>query len=175
MSKAQRALDGALRPLVAQSRSLVERRLRSARHAATNGAITDAVDDLEELARGLGQLLGDARSSFYLRSYSLQRAELDPDIVDADLVPGPVDTAIARTVPIGRRDQALHIASLVDDAEGELRLGSSVQRIDPATKAAYLQNWELRHAATIASAMHGHLSDAQMSLHNAVGQLLVKV
>jgi hypothetical protein len=76
----------------------------------------------------------------------------------------------ATTAPIGGRDQARTVRRLVDGARNELRLGAAAF----GTRSAALDTWERRTGATVHATIRTLLSDAQISLREAVSQIVIK-
>ena len=138
--------------------------------------MTDAADQLDELERSLAEdILAPARSEFYRRSFLDQRRELAPDIVDLTFHPTPEGALAASRAPIGGQDQYAELKDLVGQAASQLRMISGIgAQGDPSARVAYHEAWERRHRDTIVSTAESALSDAQISLFNVIGLLMIR-
>jgi len=161
------ARDRTLQRLKEQAARVVLRRFQDARSYAdrANPAVATALDRLDELGDVLAQTLSDARAGFYRQAFDLHRLDWDPD-VHQDVYPDPDGETAARTAQIAGIDQARDLNKLVESAKQELR--TTVAATLP------LAAWEHRHRDAISSRIKRHLNDAQVALHEAVGQVLIK-
>jgi hypothetical protein len=166
------ALADALRPWVVRSTSLIANRLRDARAHAEAGRLADATARLDELALSLSEdILEPAREAFYRESFRTHRLELDPSVVDPDVVADRAGAFAARRAPILSRDQHADVRTLLATAGGELALANGIYA---GHYSAYHQGWEVRHRDRITSHVEGALSNAQVALHNAIMVLMIK-
>lgn len=169
-----KATPGELHSWVDDAARLVKRRMRDARSHANDGLMPDAEDRLTELAEGLVAHLHTARKTFYLDAFPLQRAILDPAIVDPSLEPDPNDTEAATSQPILDVDQAQQLLDLVERARRELRLTIGAHGGNQLMLPVAIAAWEQRHRDALVTASTLSLSNAQVSLYHAVGRLLIR-
>lgn len=145
----------------------VRKRLRDARlYAELKRADTaTALDRLDELGEALSQILSDARAGFYQQAFDLHRLDWDPE-VHRDVYPDPDGEDAARHKMIGNLDQHRDIHRLIEEAKQGLRTRVSA--------ALPLGTWEGQHRDAIGARIKRHLNDAQVALHEAVGQVLIQ-
>jgi hypothetical protein len=183
MSKTTLSADERLLPWVAAADQLIADRLADARAHAEGGATYEANQRIAELWRdllddqsGAGSLLSNARASFYTEAFLVD--SFDPEI-HRTIAPDKAGELTARFSPIGGRNQYVDARLLLEDAGGSLRALVASRTIVGESKPPDLwrgqfQAWQARHTDTITRHMRGALSDAQMALRSAVGQLRVK-
>ena len=165
----------AIAPWMAQASTVVASRLRDARAHAEAGRMVDAALRLAELDRSIADgILAPARGQFLHAAFRDQKSILDPDIVDETVFLTPATVVAAKTAPIQGQDQYRAVGAMIDQAHAELKLATSIQRVDGASRTAYHESWERRHRDTITAAVHGHLLNAQIQLHSAIGFLLIR-
>jgi hypothetical protein len=158
-----------------RAQAVIANRLEDARSHAETGRTRAADRSLDELEQSLSEeIIGPAREQFFRRSFADQRSQLDPEIVDLNCVATPDCVRAARRAPIGGDDQYGVVRSMVDDARRQLKLVAGVGENDPTARAAYHEMWQCRHRAALTSTVKTALSDAQMSLFNVVGQLMIR-
>jgi hypothetical protein len=167
--------DAALAPWLVRSSTAIARRLRDARSHAEAGRLVDAAARLDDLELELqNTVLGPAREKFFYQAFADNAAELDPSIVDPDVVPTAAGAAVAVTHPILGSDHRRAIRSHVDEARHGLKLAHHATWGNPSTATAAHATWEIRHRERIGRGMEGMLSNAQIALHNAVMHLMVR-
>ncbi|MHB8397338.1 MAG: hypothetical protein ACYDCI_00165 [Candidatus Limnocylindrales bacterium] len=175
MISIESAQHAAIRPWLVQASTAIAARLHDARAHAETGRLHSAAERLDELERTLADgVIGPARAQFYRHAFLDQKSVLDRDMIDYTVEPTSSGAIAASTAPILGEDQYQSIGELIDRAGDELKLANAVQRPDGRPRSAYHDDWERRHRTAITSAAHGALSNAQMALHNAVGQLLIR-
>jgi hypothetical protein len=167
-------LDAHLAAHAQRAKTLVVRRVADARTHAAGGAHQSATERLMELHDGLADALADARAAFYRRAFHHHR---DPAIHRLDVGPSKEGEHVARTAPIAGRDQYRDLP--VPFAEAILQLQTTAATvadpwIAPDLGAAMLDGWEVRHRQAIGQHIETALSDAQMTIHHAVGVALTR-
>jgi len=176
------ARDDALRPWLARAGRLIADRLADARAHAEAGRVFDANQRLNELRRdllddqsGAGSLLSNARAAFYRAAFT---AEPFDGSRHRPLRPEPAAELTARFGLIGGRNQYLDARLKMDEIVGSMRGLSSVQASGigyrDGTWPARWDGWQKRHTDGLTSYMATALSNAQTTLTDAVGQLMVK-
>jgi hypothetical protein len=181
---AELAADEALRPWVERAGRLITDRLADARAHAEAGRTFEANQRLAELRRELfdretadgGSLLSNARAAFYRQGFHAEPFDL---AIHRPLYPGQAGELAARFSLIGGRNQYLDARLLIEDAVGSLRGLASTAAIlrdskPPEHWPAQFDGWERRQAGRLTSHFRSALSDAQMALYSAVGQLRIK-
>ncbi len=165
----------AIRPWLVRAGALVTNRLRDARAHAEAGRFPDAASRLHELAVVLGEdVLHPAREKFLRDSFRTHSQELDPAIVDQTVTPSRSMAHAAKHAPIMGVDQAGDLRRLAETAHDELRLAAFTNHTDATIRGAAHETWETRHRGRIKSAITSHLANAQVAIHNAVGDLMIK-
>jgi hypothetical protein len=165
-------LARALRPWTDRAAGLVQRRIEDARQHAAVGSLLTAEARLLDLLGSLTRHVSDARGHFYKQSFNMHgNAGLDPAVHQIGLWHTAEGEAVARTVPILGRSYQVH--DLVKDARAALQsAGLAEQSSGP--DAPYLENWAAEHGERIAARVSGELSNSQIAIFEAVGQILVK-
>jgi hypothetical protein len=161
-------LRAALRPWLARATSIVERRIADARMHAAAGSLPTADARLGELYGSLARHVSDARGHFYRVSFAYHRSALDGTIHRIEIFPSADGELGARNARILGRSYDLDFRSLVDDAKAGLV--SAVL----AGGGDYLGNWSIDHRDRIVARATQELSDSQIAIFEAVGQVLVK-
>jgi hypothetical protein len=166
------ALAAALRPWTDRAAGLVARRLDDARQHAAAGSLPTAESRLSELYGSLARHVSDARGTFFRQSFR-QHAPLDPTVHQLDLVPTAEGEAAARDARILGRSYDLDFRDLVEDARAALQSAALAEQ-SSGPDVPYLQNWAAEHGQRITARVHGELSNSQIAIFEAVGQILVK-
>ena len=162
-------LLAALRPWVDRANGMIERRLADARLHAETGSLPTANARLSELAGSLSRHIGDARGHFYRSAFTQhRRIGLDPNVHDLTAAPTPEGEAAARDAEILGRNHFLDVLDLVSDAEAGL------QSATLAGGGDHLGNWVHEHRDRLANRVRGELSNSQIAIFEAVGQILVR-
>jgi hypothetical protein len=162
-------LLAALRPTLDRAAGLVERRIADARQHAAAGSLSTATARLRELTGSLTRHVSDSRASFYRQSFARHaRAGLDPDVHQVGMGPTPEGEAAVRNATIMNRDIAFDLVDMVSDAEAALQSAAL------AGGGEYLDGWAATTRDRIAARVRTELSDSQMAIYSAVGDILVK-
>jgi hypothetical protein len=162
-------LMATLRPWRDRAARLVERRLDDARMHAAAGREATAKARLVELYGSLVRHVSDARGHFYRESFNQhQRAGLDPDIHELSVGPTHDGELAARNTPILGRPYDRDLLDLVEDADRALTSATL------AGGGEFLTNWSTTHRDRLVGRANRELSDAQMAIFEAVGEVLVK-
>jgi hypothetical protein len=183
-SPAELPADDVLRPWVARTARLIADRLADARVHSEAGRTFEANSRLNELRRDLldapaadgGSLLSNARAAFYRQAFHAE--PFDPAI-HRELRPDPAGELAARFSLIGGRNQYIDGRLKIEEAIGSLRGLGDVATImrdskPPEHWRRQYDSWQARHTEGLTAHIRGTLSDAQMSLYSAVGQLRIK-
>jgi hypothetical protein len=157
-----------LRPWADRAARLVERRLDDARLHAAAGSPSVAKARLVELYGSLVRHVSDARGHFYRDSFTKHRLDFDPEIHDASVAPSHDGELAARNTPILGRPYERDLLDLVEDADRALVSATL------AGGGTFFENWSTTHRDRIVSRASRELSDAQMAIFEAVGEILVK-
>ena len=180
------AKDHAVAPWYASAQLAILDRVADARRHAEARSLGVARQRMDELERTLAQIdaiwpyrkdgiLPMARSVFYHDAFRLHRAGgLDSSTDRVDLRPTPEGDVAARTAPIRGTDQLKAIKTQIATAMRELHLVAAVAHGDPEATSALHEGWETRTRGSLTSSVKQMLSDSQIALHEAVGNLLVK-
>jgi hypothetical protein len=164
-------LHRSLRPWTDRAAGLVARRLDDARQHAAAGSLPTAEARLSELYGSLARHVSDARGHFYRSAFRAH--EIDPEIHQTGLGPSQDGEQAARNSPILGRSYDLDFRDLVEDARAALQsAGLAEQSSGP--DAPYLENWAEEHRQRITARVQGELSNSQIAIFEAVGQILVK-
>jgi hypothetical protein len=164
-------LARALRPWTERAAGLVARRLDDARQHAAVGNLPTAEARLRELYGSLARHVSDARAAFYQRSFGAH--EIDPAVHQLGLGPTAEGETVARDARILGRSYDLDFRDLVEDARAALQsAGLAEQSSGP--DAPYLENWAAEHRDRITARVAGELSNSQIAIFEAVGQILIK-
>jgi len=177
----KKAKDDLLVPWLVRARTLVTDRLADARLHAASSNVVAAHARLDEIDRRLLDpregLLSRARTEFFRDAFRLHRLTgLDPASHDLAMGPTPEGEKFARTAPISGVDQVAQLRHLIEGARDGLGLVASTDRPTDgaAIRDARWGTWERANADEINSAIRVALSDAQITLFELVGHLLVK-
>jgi hypothetical protein len=158
-----------LRPWLGRAEGLVGRRIADARQHAAAGSLGIATDRLRELTQQLTRHVSDARAHFYCTSFhDHRRAGLDPDVHDLTMAATPEGEAVARQATILRSDVVFDLVDMVSDAEAAL------QSATLAGGGEYLDSWASATRDRLDSRVRRELSDSQIVIFEAVGQILIK-
>jgi hypothetical protein len=164
-------LARALRPWSDRAAGLVQQRIEDARQHAAAGNLPTAEARLSELYGSLARHGSDARAAFYRRSFGAH--EIDPEVHQIGLGPTPEGENAARNSTIFGRSYDLDFRDLVEDARAALQsAGLAEQSSGP--DAPYLLNWAVEHGERITARALGELSNSQIAIFEAVGQILIK-
>jgi hypothetical protein len=159
----------ALRPEADRAAGIVARRLADAKQHAAAGNLPTANRRLTELTESLSRHVGDTRAHFYRAAFAQhRRAGLDPDIHDVALQPDAEGEAVVRRAAVLGRDYVADILDSVSDAQAGLQ--SAVL----AGGGDYLEAWESEHRDRLTGRATAELSNSQIAIFEAVGQILVK-
>jgi hypothetical protein len=162
---------------------VIHDRLGDARAHAEAGRVFEANDRIAELRRrliddqsGEGSILSNARAAFYRQAFHAE--PFDPRI-HQELGPEPAGELAARFSQIAGRNQYVDTRLVIEEIGGSLRgLRDSQTIVGDAKGADYWQGqwdaWHKRHAERLTTHMCLTLSDAQMALHSAVGEMRIK-
>jgi hypothetical protein len=167
----ERDLAAALRPWTAAASSLVGRRLSDVRQHAAAGYLGTAEMRLTELRESLQRHVANARGYFYRRAF-VQHPR-DPAVHRLDLGPDADGEHAVRTLPILGRSYVHEIDDLIQDARAGLQSAALAEE-SSGPDAPYLENWAAEHAERITARVHGELSNSQIAIFEAVGQILVR-
>ena len=167
MTDQDSTLRAAIRPWAARAASLVERRIADARMHAAAGSAAVATFRLDELHSSIVGHISDARGAFYRDAFR-QHRPLDPAVHLVDMRGSPHGEAAARSARILGRSYDLDIRDLIEDAKAGLQTAMM------ADGGHWLANWATDHAERIAARAVGELSDSQIAIFEAVGQVLVR-
>ena len=171
MKNQEAELAAALRPWTARAAGLVVRRLDDAHQHAVAGKLPTAEQRLSELYGSLAKHVSDARASFFRQAF--RQHELDPELHQVGLGPTPEAEAAARDAQILGRSYDLDFRDLVEDARAGLQSAALAEQ-SSGPDAPYLQNWAAEHQQRITARVQGELSNSQIAIFEAVGQILVK-
>ncbi len=159
----------ALRPEADRAAGIVARRLADAKTHAAVGNLPTANRRLAELTEAVTRHIGDTRAHFYRSAFAQhRRAGLDPAIHDVDLVPTFEGEAVVRQTPVLGRNYVADFLDQVADAQAGLQ--SAVL----AGGGDWLENWETTHRESLTARATSELSNSQIAIFEAVGQILVK-
>ena len=162
-------LHAALRPWVNQAAGMIERRLSDARQYAAAGSLATAHARLSELAVSLKRHISDARAHYYRAAFAQHtRAGLDPAVHQLGLGPTAEGEAAARRAGIMGRDYAFDVVDIVSDAQASL-VSATLAGGDQ-----YLDAWSAENGRRLSSRARTELSDSQISIFHAVGQIFIK-
>jgi hypothetical protein len=168
--------DRQLRPWVTAAERLIGDRLTDARAHAAARDLGTAGDRIAELHRGLlgdpsvpGGLVAEARAGFYRAAFDEPH---NPAIHAEGLAPEPAGEHTARYAPIAGRNQYVDARNLIDTIGANLQL--TALAADPEHRAAWLADWHRRSFDRLTGHIRASLSDAQMSLSEAVGRIRIK-
>ncbi len=159
----------ALRPEADRAAGIVARRLADAKTHAAAGNLPTANRRLAELTESLSRHVADTRGHFYRAAFAQHRRNgLDPAIHQVDLTPDPEGEAVVRKTPVLGRNYVADFLDIVADAEAGL------QAAVLAGGGDYLEAWEAEHSDRLTGRATAELSNSQIAIFEAVGQILVK-
>jgi hypothetical protein len=159
----------ALRPEADRAAGIVARRLADAKVHAATGNLSTATRRLSELTESLSRHVADTRAHFYRAAFAQhRRIGLDPDIHDVTLQPDAESESYLRRAAVLGRDYVADFLDAVSDAQAGLQ--SAVL----AGGGDYLEAWEGEHRDRLTSRATAELSNSQIAIFEAVGQILVK-
>ena len=162
-----------VRPWRDRAAGLVQRRLADAMTHAAAGNLPTAEARLSELYGSLARHVSDARGTFYRQAFRQHQPALDPAVHQLGLGPTADGEAAARDAQIMGRSYDVDFRDLVEDARAALQsAGLAEQSSGP--DAPYLQNWAAEHSQRITARANRELSDSQIAIFEAVGQILIK-
>ena len=178
-------LRTALRPWTDRAAGMIDRRLADARAHAAAGKLDVGHRRLAELTGSLVQHVSDARAAFYRQAFRQHQAALDPDVHQLGLGPTHEGERAARTVAILGRNYFADITDLVEDARASLTSaaladqGGDLHHFLPhegggGYGGSYLESWAQNNRDRLAGLTARNLSDAQIAIFEAVGQILIK-
>ena len=148
----------------------VRRRLRDARAHAEAGRLTDASERIGELAADLvHDVMRPARGEFYRDAFTAALLDGDPRIVDTAIRPTTEGRQAAQMAPIAGRDQAAELQAALAGAANELHLAANAE-----SPAEWYAGWERRHGEALNGRVRSDLSDAQIALREAIGQIVIR-
>jgi hypothetical protein len=181
----QNPLDDALRQWTGRAAVLISDRLADARAHAEAGRWADAEHRLDELRKrllddqsGAGSLLSNARAAFYRSAFHLE--PFDPAIHADGIHPEPAGELAARFASIGGVNQYIEARQVLERARESLKHLAALRQGNLPTEgsaqfwSAQFDGWLRRHRDAITSHISGALSDAQISLSEAVSQIRIK-
>jgi hypothetical protein len=166
MMNQETELRSALRPWTDRAAAMVRRRIEDARLHAAAGNLPTVTARLTELAWSLKRHVGDARSQFYHAAFG-QHDRQNPELHQVGLGPDAGGERAAREARILGRDYGADITDLVEDAN------TALQSAALAGGGDFLASWATEHVQRISSRVHGELSNSQIALFEAVGQILI--
>lgn len=173
----EKALADGIRPWLQRARGMIDRRFADARSHAANAKLTEAHARLDELNRGLAEHVSDARAAFYRDAFAWHRQRLDPEIHLMDERPYPDGEVVVRLAKIGGRDVYADLIRLVNRAKMALAVAANAaadERVSPDLRDTMLSAWEVTHRDGVHHFVRGALSDSQITLHNAIGHVLIR-
>jgi len=149
---------------------MVERRLEDAKAHAGAGKLAVGHRRLDELTAGLSQHVSDARAAFYRQAFRQHHAALDPAVHQLGLGPTHEGEHAARNVAILGRSYFADLSDLVEDAKASLTSATLADQ----NGGSYLQSWAEQNRDRLIGLTARQLSDAQIAIFEAVGQILIK-
>jgi hypothetical protein len=168
--EAERA--AALRPCAARAAGLIARRIDDASQHAAAGKLSTAEQRLSELHGSLARHISDARPSFFRQAFR-QHQPLDPAVHQTSLAPTAEAEAAARDARILGRSYDLDFRDLVEDARAALQ-SVALAKQSSGPDAPYLEQWAAEHGQRITARAQSELSNSQIAIFEAVGQILIK-
>jgi hypothetical protein len=165
-------LQSALRPWTARAAGMIERRLEDAQTHARGGNLPVANRRLAELLTAVATHISDARASFYRQAFR-QHQPLDPDVHQLGLGPDHQGEAAARSAAILDRSYHAELLDVISDAQASLTSAALADQSGTAG-GSFLQSWTDQNRDRLIGLTARQLSDAQIAIFEAVGQILVK-
>ncbi len=122
---------------------------------------------LEELHEALYEHAQEARGAFYRAAFGQHaRAGLDPEVHQLGLQPDHSGEAAARAARILGRSFPADLRGLIRGAAGGL--------LSVGTGDDDARMWRLVQAKRLTDLARRELSDSQVAIHQAIGQILIK-
>jgi hypothetical protein len=172
MTSQETELRTALRPWTDRAAGMIERRLEDARQHARGGSIGVGRSRLTELFGSLDRHISDARASFYRQAFQQHgRAGLDPEVHQVGLGPDHQGELAARAAPLFGRHYRDELLDVVADAQASL---TSAALAEISGSGSFLNSWAGQNRDRLAALTARQLSDGQIAIFEAVGQILVK-
>ena len=112
------------------------------------------------------------RGTFFRQAFR-QHQPLDLELHQVGLGPTAEAEAAARDARILGRSYDLDFRDLVEDAKAALQSAALAEQ-SSGPDVPYLQNWAAEHGQRITARVHGELSNSQIAIFEAVGQILIK-
>lgn len=164
-------LRSALRPWQFRTAGIIERRIEDARTHAAADQIQTAGRRISELRNDLADAVEDARGTFYRQAFQQHaRAGLDPEIHQLGLGPDHEGEIAARLAPILGRAHRPETYEAIQDVSAALTSAALADQ----NGGSFLQSWADQHRDRLVSLTARQLSDAQIAIFEAVGQILIK-
>jgi hypothetical protein len=174
-SAQERELAAQLGSSLANARGMLHTRLEDAIQHASAGQLGRAQQRVDELRVDLSRHLSDARASFYHSAFHAHRSRgLSPATHDLSIGPHPAGEAVVRGTPLFGRDHYDDLGDVLEDAKAALQSAALASGQPAAEPSSWLENWRTDQAERIGGTMHRMLSDSQIGIFEAVGQILVK-
>ena len=164
-------LRTALRPSTDRVVRVTERRIQDALAHARSGNLPVASSRMDELGTVLIQHVENARGAFYRQAFQQHaRAGLDPEMHQVGLGPDADGERAARSVPILGRRYNDDLVDAVEDAQAALTSAALADQ----NGGSFLQSWADQTRDRLTALTARQLSDAQIAIFEAVGQILIK-
>ena len=171
MTDQETELRAALRPWTDRAGRMIERRLDDARAHAAAGQIPTANRRMTELFGSLAGHVADAKGHFYRQAFQQHsRAGLDPAVHQLDLGPDQVGEQAARQAAILGWKHADQLLDVISDAQASLTSAALADQ----NGGSFLGGWAEQHRDRLAALTARQLSDAQIAIFEAVGQILIR-
>jgi hypothetical protein len=117
----------------------------------------------------LNRHVGDARAHFYRAAFQQHaRGDLAPDVHQVGLGPTAEGEAAARQVEIKGHNYTIDLVDIVGDAQ------TGLQSAALAGGGDYLDAWAGENRDRLVGRIRWELSDSQIAIFEAVGQILIK-
>jgi len=160
-----------LRPWTNRAAAVIERRIADARVHAAAGELPTAVRRLAELHGSLTQHVSDGRAAFYRQAF--RQHPIDPDVHQLGLGPDHHGELAARSAQILGRHYRDELLDLVSEAQASLTSAALADETG-LHDGSFLASWQQQHRNRLAAVTAAQLSNAQIAIFEAVGQILVK-
>jgi hypothetical protein len=172
MAEQSAELRTALRPWHERAMNIIWNRIEDAWTHAAAGQIPTAGRRLTELLGSLAQHVSDGKASFYRQAFQQHtRAGLDPDVHQLGLGPDHHGEQAARQTAILGWKHTDELLDVISDAQASLTLAALAEQ---SGGGPFLQSWADQQRDRLAGLTARQLSDAQIAIFEAVGQILVK-
>ncbi len=183
MNDLEQLRDDQLRPWLARATVLIWDRLADARAHAEAGRWPEADQRFTELRQrllddqsGTGSLLSNARAAFYRQAF--HHEPFDGRIHADGIRPEPAGELTARFAAIGGRNQYVEARKVLDGVKESLRHLAAVRDSDDNRAVEpwpeRFDGWLRRQRDAVTEHIQGALSDAQISLSEAVFRIRIK-